>query len=307
MPVKHKQLNTKLRELVSLSQIQLEADNIYSSTIHEHESFQKEERIVRENDAAREYKNPKDYLKYISTGYSIPVMDKEVERFLNSLPINSLILDIGGCFGWHWRKLSINRPDVGLIIVDFVRNNLRHAKKLLGDQIGSNIILVHANALSLPFPTAGIDYLGFDGVWTVQVFQHIPDFKQACTEVHRVLKDGGVFVCYSIQATPWIRLLYKIFRKKYHFSGLTKPGAGQMYLDRPNKQQERLIGEIFRTDSRGRYTECFFHPDVRITFSGKENSLVGKFDAWFGGKSNFLNKLLARQKSYEVTKNPHRT
>lgn len=291
-------LNNRLRHLASASQIQLGSDGIYSATIAEPESFQSSERIIRERDAAMEYE---DYLEYISTLYSIPVMDKEIERFLALVPNGALVLDIGGCFGWHWRKLSQVRPDVGLVIVDFVRKNLQHARNILDDQIGSNIILVHANALSLPFPTTNSDYQGFDGIWTVQVFQHIPDFKQACLESCRVMATGGLFACYSMQAVPWIRLLYRLFRKKYHVSGLSKPGVGQMYLDRANKNQEKIISEVFNQAARMRYTECFFHPDVKITFSGRENSFIGKIDAWFGG-NNFLNRLLARQKSCEVIK-----
>lgn len=297
--MEHKRLNAKLRDLVNISKIQQGCDDIYSSTTTEPESFQSSERIVRERDAATEYR---DYLAYVSTLYSIAVMDKEVERFLAMMPTDSLILDIGGCFGWHWRKLSKNRPDIGLVIVDFIRNNLQHARNILGDQIGANIILVHANALSLPFPTAIGGYHGFGGIWTVQTFQHIPNFKQACVEACRVMKVGGLFACYSMQAVPWIRLLYKLFQKKYHVSGLSKPGVGQMYLDRANKRQEQLISEVFKGDVSLRYTECFFHPDVKITFSGRENSFVGKFDAWFGG-NNCLNRLLARQRSYEVIKN----
>lgn len=291
-------LNAKLQNLVKESQIWQEGDGIYSSGDAEPESFQSAERIVRERDAAREFK---DYLSYVSTLYSIPVMDKEVERFLTKMPADSLLLDIGGCFGWHWRNLSKHRPDIGVVIVDFIRNNLRHAKNILADQIGATVILVHANALSLPFPTASAGHRGFDGVWTVQTFQHIPNFEQACMDACRVLAVGGFFVCYSMQAVSWIRLLYRLLGKKYHISGLSKPGTGQMYLNRADKCQEQLISEVFKADVNVRYTECLFHPDVKITFPGKENSLVGKFDAWFGG-SNCLNRLLARQRSFEVLK-----
>lgn len=297
--MKYKRSNTKLRDLVKISQLQLGGDGIYTSVNAEPESFQSLERIVREHDAAREYE---DYLAYVSTLYSIPVMDNEIERFLAKMPTNSIILDIGGCFGWHWRNLLKNRPDIGLVIVDYIRKNLHHAKNMLGDQIGTNIILVHANALSLPFPTANVGYNGFDGIWTVQAFQHIPNFKQACVEACRVMVVGGQFFCYSMQTVSWIRLLYMLLNKKYHVSGLSKPGKGQMHLDRANKEQEQLISEVFRGDVSLRYTECFFHPDVKITFSGRENSLVGKFDAWFGG-NNRLNSLLARQRSYNVIKN----
>ena len=65
---------------------------------------QKQEKLLRE-----EYANNKkygDYLSEIKGHHSIPVMDNEVKKFLNLIPKNGVILDIGGCWGWHWRNLN---------------------------------------------------------------------------------------------------------------------------------------------------------------------------------------------------------
>ena len=106
-------------------------------------SFQEDEIKLRQKVAGKKYNN---YLMAIAQSHSIPVMDYEVERFLSKVPIGGLILDIGGCWGWHWRTLAKQRPDVGVVIVDFVRENFHHAKYLLNDMIGNQVVLMHADA-----------------------------------------------------------------------------------------------------------------------------------------------------------------
>jgi len=157
-------------------------DGIFGNDIDTSE--QNDELKLRESVAAQDYDNYLDSIRY---SHSIPVMDYEVDRFLQEVPQDSVILDIGGCWGWHWRRLSQTRPDVGVVIVDFVRSNLIHAKNVLGDLVGTNIALLHADATKLPFSGEN----KFDAVWTVQTFQHILDFEGAVREAYRLLRGGG--------------------------------------------------------------------------------------------------------------------
>ena len=87
-----------------------------------------------------------DYLQEVSKHHSIEVMDREIKLFLNKIPTNGVICDIGGGWGWHWRNLYQFRPDVNVVIVDFCKSNLYHAKNLLKDQINKTIWLVHGDA-----------------------------------------------------------------------------------------------------------------------------------------------------------------
>ncbi|EMO07731.1 methyltransferase domain protein [Leptospira borgpetersenii str. Noumea 25] len=119
-------------------------------------------------------------------------------------------MDIGGCWGWHWRNIPKERPDVKVVVIDFLRENLNHAKIFLGNSIGKYVYLVHADATSLPFQ----DQI-FDGVWTVQTFQHIPDFKKTCSEAFRVLKSEGTFINYSLSSTPMNRIIYFLLGKNF--------------------------------------------------------------------------------------------
>ena len=180
-------MNLKLKNLLQSQSV--DVDGIYSSRIASSED-QAAEITLREHVAAAQHD---DYLAVISSSHSIMVMDHEVDRFLAKIPQGGLILDIGGCWGWHWRRLAMTRPDLGVLIVDFVRSNLPHARNILGDLVGGQVALMHADATALPFAVDS-SFQDFDGVWTVQTFQHIPAYDKAVVEAYRVLKGGGT-VC----------------------------------------------------------------------------------------------------------------
>ena len=124
-------MNSKLQKL--LSPISIDADEIYLG-IDIASQDQASEVELRERVAARKYEN---YFQAISQSHSIPVMDVEVDQFLAQIPKGGVVLDVGGCWGWHWRRLASTRPDVGVVIVDFVRSNLTHAQQVLGSLIGN--------------------------------------------------------------------------------------------------------------------------------------------------------------------------
>ena len=237
-----------------------------------------------------------DYLDRISESHSIPVMAYEVDRFLKKMPEGAVILDIGGGWGWHWRHIAETRPDVGVIIMDFVRANLLHAKRILGPLVGDQVLLLYADATNLPFVLNDDAKKGFDGVWTVQVFQHIPNFKLACSKAFKVMKKGGLFVNYSLHRTPLNRLVFKVFGKKYVLDGMW---GESLYLNRASDEQKKIVRTIF-ANVEDRYTECFFHPEMKLKFAGRNNSILGTVDAALGGK--ILGAWIARQRSFEASK-----
>lgn len=269
-------------------------DGIYSAPTQSFAHDQDVERNLRERVAAQALD---DYLGSVAQSHSIPVMDHEIARFLATIPQRGIILDVGGCWGWHWRTLAAIRPDVGVLIIDFVRANLLRAKRELAGLVGVQVALMHADATALPFPDPVSSWQGFDGVWSVQVFQHIPDFGRACREVHRVLRSGGRFVTYSLHLTPFNRAIHRLLGKPYHTDGMVE---NQYHLTRANDRQRRLVAEIFG-NVKDRYTECLFHPDLRFRYSGRAGSLLGRIDARLGGIP-LLGKLCARQRSFEATK-----
>lgn len=268
--------------------LQLGNDSIYFYSFVN--SSQAEEIRMRESVASRNYK---DYLSDISYHHSIPVMDREIEMFLKKIPKNGTVIDIGGCWGWHWRRNRRIRPDVTVFIVDFVRQNLAHAKNVLGDQVNDNIVLVHGDATSLVF-----DDNTFDGCWSVQTLQHIPDLKKAVTEAWRVLKPGGIFTNYSFNNQALLKLYYRMRGVHYHVSGHI---PGSFYLERASVKQLRLLEEVFSNRVLRRYTEVVFCPELRMSFCGKENSVIGKIDSFLSSGLPIFS-CIARQQSFHTFK-----
>ena len=292
----------ELKPLLKSEWVTCGFDGIYSGLSDRFPvSGQFDERELREQVAERHYD---DYLAFISHHHSIPVMDYEVDRFLAKMPENAVILDIGGGWGWHWRRIGQIRPDVGVLIIDFVRANLVRTQKVLGPLVGSQVALMHADATNLPFPDVGIPFpdtdeifSGFEGVWTVQTFQHIPDFEQAVREAHRVLKPAGLFINYSLHNTPLNRLIYLLLGKPFHSEGMIK----SHYLARANDCQRQTVASIFGGGVKDVYTECLFHPDLKLVFSGYQGSWLGRLDKRLGNVSG-LGRWIARQHGFEAVK-----
>lgn len=287
-------MHPKLESLLACSAFARGHDGIYAAPLPPSASDQEAERQLRESIAALHYD---DYLIAIARDHSIPVMDHEVDRFLASMPRGALILDIGGGWGWHWRRLAVTRPDVGAVIVDFVRANLNHARKMLGTLVGDQVMLLHADATALPFPDAAAGAAGFDGVWSVQVFQHIPDFPRACREAHRVLMPGGRFVNYSRYATPLDRMIYRMLGRPFHIAGTMK---NLFHLTLATDSQRQVVTDLFG-EVTDRYTECLFHPNLKLAFTGRMGSSLGNLDAYLGDVP-WLGRWIARQRSVEATK-----
>jgi ubiquinone/menaquinone biosynthesis C-methylase UbiE len=270
-----------------LSNFELGEDGIYGYAFTSPQ--QAVEIKLRESAAARDYE---DYLGEVSKYHSIPVMDREVDRFLESIARNGLIVDVGGCWGWHWRRLSDIRPDVTVFIVDFIRQSLVHARKVLEPQIGQRIFLIHGDATGLMFPDNT-----FDGYWSVQALQHVPEFRKAISEACRILKPGGVFASYSLNNQSLVRFVCKILGRKYHVSGNV---PGTYYLDRASSAQYHQIREVFCSDIQVRYTEVLFGMELALRKFGKP-SILGTVDRRLSSNLKILS-WIARQKSYHTVK-----
>ena len=275
---------SKVEEI--LSGLNYSDDGIYG---YDFESSGQEDEVEFRDKVAHQYVYD-NYLEELSRHHSIPVMDREVELFLDNIPVGGIILDVGGCWGWHWRNIKKQRPDIIVVILDLVRNNLNHAKRLLGELVGDCIYLVHGNALALKFKD-GI----FDGYWSVQTLQHIPNYELAIEESYRVLKKGGFFANYTLNRVYFIELIYKLLGKNYE--GIV---WGGIYLRRASCQEERIIERVYDRRVKKRYTEILFHPDIRVRLSGRYN-FWGALDRRLSGESRLLSKF-ARQCSYHVRK-----
>jgi len=235
---------------------------------------------------------PGNDLDIISRHHSIPVMDREVRRFLRHIPKNGVIIDVGGCWGWHWRNIAKTRPDVSILIVDIVRANLSRAKLLLGGDVGKNVFLVHGDACQLKFPDNS-----FDGYWSSQTLQHIPDLRKALLEARRVLKPGGIFSSYMINDAAMVRSIFTAIGRPYHLKGNV---PGSFYLSRATDEHTAMIEGVFSNKVRVRYSEVLFQPELKFAFSGRTGSLLGRLDSLISGR--WALPFIARQRSFHTAK-----
>jgi ubiquinone/menaquinone biosynthesis C-methylase UbiE len=229
------------------------------------------------------------YLDNISKFYSIDVMDAEVSKVVKLLPCNAWIVDIGGNWGWHWRELKGQRPDVSVIIIDFVREGLINAKKILGDEVNQTIFLLHADACQIP-----IDDCKVDLVWSVQCFQHIEDIDRVTLESKRILKNNSYLRIYNFNYRMLEKIIYMMLGKKYRAS----QKFSNYYLRRFNDKIDAKISMLFGIKPSVEYTEVIFQPNFNILY--KPGSILSKIDVFLSGGHLF--KSIARQRTTIVKK-----
>ena len=249
---------------------------------------QKKEFKNRRKVAKSYYQN---FYNHISDHHSIQVMDREIANLLEKIPENSIICDIGGCWGWHWRNISLQRPDINIVIIDLVYENLLIAKKLLKKKINKQVYLVNDDICKLK-----IKKKIFDAVWTVQTLQHIPKYSKAIKNIYKIIKEDGYLYNYNLNINYVVRIIYKLFNKEYLIKGYNN----DFYLERSNKNQKKIIKKIFKSRISTRYTELLFHPDLKIK-TGTVKNLFGKIDTFLSG-SLIFKKIFARQEAFIVKK-----
>ncbi len=117
---------------------------------------------------------------------------------------------------------------------DFCEEMLDRAKTKTGSR-HRNLSFIHSDAKRLPFPDDT-----FDAVTVAFGMRNIPDTSLALTEIKRVLKPGGKFVCLELTRpnSAWFRALYEwyVFRIMPFIGELVvKTAAPYLYLPRSIK------------------------------------------------------------------------
>lgn len=250
--------------------------------------FQKKEFILRKKIAKKKYEN---FLEEIALHHSINVMDREVKKFLKLLPKNSIVCDIGGSWGWHWRNIDKDRPDIKVIIVDFIFENLLIAKKILKNKINKQIFLINDDCCKF-----NIKNNFFNAVWSVQTLQHIPTYVHVYKKIYNQLKPGGYFYNCNLNINYMINLIYWTLNKKYLIKGFNN----NYYLEKSNKVQKKYLEMIFKNKVTTIYSELLFHPDLKL-FTGSKNNFIGKIDSLLTGNS-IIKKIFARQETFLIKK-----
>jgi len=180
-------------------------------------------------------------------------------------------------------------------MLDLVRENLHHAKALLGQELDNRVFLAHGDACALAFPDES-----FDAIWTVQALQHIPDLHRVLVQIHRVLKSGGIFMDYSLNLQHLLKCLYSLLGKRYCVEG----AQGSFFLRRGSSKIAAEMGGVFSSPVAMRFSEILFLPELRMQFTGRPTSILGRLDARLSGSLPLLS-LIARQRSFTLIKPMH--
>lgn len=153
------------------------------------------------------------------------------------LAAGSSILDIGCGPGWFWSAVATQLPErLALTLADqsagMVEEAVERCRPLeLGDVTG-----VQADAVRLPFADQS-----FDAVIAMHMLYHVRDQQAAITEMHRVLKPGGVLAV----TTNGIGNMREIYELTTVFgSDPVDPAGAYFGYDRAQSLLEMQFGNV---------------------------------------------------------------
>ena len=112
-------------------------------------------------------------------------------QYLHEMPPHSVVLDYGCGIGNNslWLIYGLDYTVVGIDLSEYAvrtaRQNISKNKYLAGSKFLINFAL--ADGLSLPFRDNS-----FDGVFSMDVFGHLPSLNKAFSETSKVLRTGGI-------------------------------------------------------------------------------------------------------------------
>lgn len=245
---------------------------------------QAEEKAFRNRTAQEELqRGTGDLLKVVGQHHALSPMREYAQAFRRSFREKAWLLDVGTGYAWPWKDAGEGPAVVG---IDFSMGNLLLAKRLLGDRRG-RVFLICADASRLPFAEGS-----FDGVWSVQAFQHFPApiFQRARTELERVLKKRFMMEFHHLHPAFLYRILSRFKGKRLHRRGRCGPFETQrLFLSEWLEKWKTFRGGRFKTTTS--YSELFFHPELRF----RPRVYPVRLERFLSRCAPFLAALFARQ------------
>ncbi|PLT28330.1 demethylmenaquinone methyltransferase [Peribacillus deserti] len=112
-----------------------------------------------------------------------------------------------GTADWTIALAQAAGPKGRVIGLDFSKNMLKVGREKVQSLNLKQVELIHGNAMDLPFEDNSFDYvtIGFG-------LRNVPDYMTVLTEMHRVLKPGGMAVCLET-SQPTL----PVFKQAYFF------------------------------------------------------------------------------------------
>lgn len=250
----------------------------------EFDTGQEEERLSRNALAFKlEQEAPEVLSELIARNHGVAIMRWLAGRFRERFRSGDWIVDLGIGNGWHWNSKSHGGKVLG---IDMTLGNLRLARRLLRQE-GHRVFLVCGDAAALPVKPASIS-----GVWSVQVFQHLPEvvLQRALSELDRILKASFIVETHNLNPAWLQRVVSQLIGRAYHRRGR----LGDKELNRLSAHE--WIGYLGRLrNGRCRvstgYSELFFHPRLswfRDGYPVRLEHALARFTPW-------LAALFARQ------------
>lgn len=169
---------------------------------------------------------------------------------LDKLPANANILELGCGAGTMWKECADRIPAGWRIILS------DHSDGML-DSAWRNLIVTGRGFKFEKIDAQSIPYADqtFDAVIANHMLYHVPDRKQALTEIKRVLKNGGSVIASTVGANHmqemygWLKRVNKNPRPDMFVNPFTlESGLAQMQEVFPNAEKSQYVDNLRVTE-----------------------------------------------------------
>jgi hypothetical protein len=230
-----------------------------------------------------------EIMQEVSRHHCRAIMSRQAAEFRARFSEDEWVIDIGGGTGWYWRGTR----GAKILLADFSRESLQVASTLLRRE--DRVLPLHCDASALPLRAGTMS-----GVWSVQVFQHLPPAILAAVlaELRRTLQPDFGAKIFNLNPAWLLRAAYRLAGRKYHRTG-DLHGVLLDCLDR-DEWRHRLapwLSAVAAPRVSAGFSELFFHPPLRLTPEPYPVTLERVITAWNG-----LAELFARQVHIEVAR-----
>ncbi|NUY39476.1 bifunctional demethylmenaquinone methyltransferase/2-methoxy-6-polyprenyl-1,4-benzoquinol methylase UbiE [Wolbachia endosymbiont of Litomosoides brasiliensis] len=171
------------------------------------------------------------------------IMSLGIHRLWKDKVVNSVhftkrskVLDVAGGTGDIAMRIVRREPSVQVTVCDINKNMLSRGRDKAINSNQLNFNWVHANAESLPFENSEFDYctIAFG-------IRNVSDRKKALSEIYRVLKNNGQFICLEFAPMHYQNEMFAKLYDLYLFKVIPKIGN---IVARDKSSYEYLVRSI---------------------------------------------------------------